>query len=120
MALCAKQDPEIPDHFWKLSPAYVRELENLEQFMYVRGRKVGTYNEDLEVVLIVIPSLRLIFYQIRYTLAYVYGDCYYIKAVGRNGDFHHAGTTIQWFWLVEDKVADAVVDFVTMIVFNGL
>ena len=55
-----------------------------------------------------------------HTLANLYRDGLNVEAVLLHVDAHHAGTRIQRAVLVEDEVADAVLDAVPAKVLNGL
>jgi hypothetical protein len=53
-------------------------------------------------------------------MAYFHWDSLYYKAVATHFQAHHAGLAIQGGRLVEDEIAYAIVDGMTIVVFDGL
>lgn len=56
----------------------------------------------------------------RYAITYFYWYCLCFYIVAAHFQFHNTCFGVQWFVLVEDKVAHAVVDFLAMKIFDGL
>ena len=56
----------------------------------------------------------------RYTMAYLYGYGLCFKGILGYYKTYHAGLAVQRLWLVEDKVANAVVDFLAAEILDGL
>ena len=57
---------------------------------------------------------------VRYALTDFYRDGFYDEIVFFDAETYDTGSAVQGLLLIEDEVADAVVDFSTVIVFNGL
>ena len=55
-----------------------------------------------------------------YASTNVYRDGFHGEAVPADFQAHHAGAAVQGLGLVEDEVADAIVDFSASIILNGL
>ena len=53
-------------------------------------------------------------------MAYFHWDGLHFKAVATHFQTHHAGLAIQGGRLVEDEIAYAIVDGMTIVVFDGL
>ena len=57
---------------------------------------------------------------LRHTVVYLYGDGFNARIVRRNHQFNHASPCVEGFGLVENKVADAVINGAILILFDGL
>ena len=53
-------------------------------------------------------------------MAYFHGDGLHFETVATHSQPYHTGLAVQGFVLVEDEVANAVVDLTTTIVLDGL
>ena len=53
-------------------------------------------------------------------MAYFHWDGLHFETVLAHFQTHHTGLAVQWFVLVEDEVAHAVIDLVTTVVLDGL
>jgi hypothetical protein len=56
----------------------------------------------------------------RYALPDFYRDGFYDEIVFFDAQAYDTGTTVQWLLLIEDEVADTIVDLPAVIVLNGL